>query len=74
MRDVIVLCVQLSSKLKSMPHTVVQLLQEIMQRLETDHGQPLVSMALSLLLVSRHGLLLDELQQLLSYAQLLNGQ
>ena len=64
---------QLSSKLKALPHTVVQLLQEMLQRLETDHGHVLVSHALSLLVCTRHGLLHDELQQLLSYAHLLNG-
>lgn len=46
---------QVTSKLKSLPQTVPQMLQEVLSRLETDLGQEVVSLAMSLLVCSRDG-------------------
>ena len=57
----------------SLPHTVPQLLQEILSRLESDHGVQLVSTALSLLVCSRHGLTEEELKGVLGLHSTLGG-
>ncbi len=46
---------QVMEKLKSLPHTVPQLLQEILARLEEDHGKQVVSTAMGLLVCTRTG-------------------
>ncbi|XP_013407026.1 telomerase protein component 1 isoform X1 [Lingula anatina] len=60
---------KITEKLKSLPHTVPLLLQEVLARLEQDHGQSLVSTALTLLVCARKGLFEEELHMLLSYHQ-----
>ncbi|XP_013380843.2 telomerase protein component 1-like [Lingula anatina] len=60
---------KITEKLKSLPHTVPLLLQEVLARLEQDHGQLLVSTALTLLVCARKGLFEEELHMLLSYHQ-----
>ena len=42
-------------KLKSLPHTIQQLLLEVLGRLENDYGYELVSISLSLLFCARNG-------------------
>ena len=64
----------MTNKLKALPHTVPHLLQEVMTRLELDHGADVTADALSLLVCSRNGLTLEELQLLLSYSQLLKSK
>ncbi|XP_064629950.1 telomerase protein component 1-like [Lineus longissimus] len=63
---------KISDKLKSMPHTVSQLLQVVLERLESDLGVDLVTMAMSLLTCARNGLMEHELHSLLSYSKLLD--
>ena len=46
---------QMGNKLKSLPHTLPQLLGEVLARLEEDHGESLVAAALCLLACSRNG-------------------
>lgn len=46
---------KITGKLKMLPHTVPHLLQEILRRLEEDHGQELVAAALTLLVCTRNG-------------------
>ena len=46
---------QISTKLKSLQHTVPTILQDVLARLETDHGKSLIATALSLLVCSRDG-------------------
>ena len=46
---------KMTAKLKSIPHTMTQLLGEILERLEADHGREVLSAALSLLVCSRNG-------------------
>ncbi len=46
---------QIMDKLKSLPHTLHQLLQDILTRLEEDHGKDVVATAMSLLICSRNG-------------------
>ena len=53
--EVLLHVAQVTNKLKSMSHTTQQLLQEVLQRLETDHGVDLVSTTLSLLICTRDG-------------------
>ena len=65
---------QLTNKLKALPHTVAHLLQEVMTRLELDHGADVTSDALSLLVCCRNGLQPEELQMLLSFSQLLKRE
>ncbi|PVD30085.1 hypothetical protein C0Q70_09346 [Pomacea canaliculata] len=57
----------MASRLKSMPHTTPQLLQEVLVRMEGDHGVDIVSITLCLLLCSRDGLFPEELQDLLAW-------
>ncbi|XP_022100533.1 telomerase protein component 1-like [Acanthaster planci] len=64
---------QVSERLKRMSHTISALLQEVMQRLEGDHGKDLLSTALALLVCARDGLLEDELHSLLSLHTILGG-
>ncbi|XP_021378535.1 telomerase protein component 1-like [Mizuhopecten yessoensis] len=64
---------QVSSKLKSLPHTVQQLLQEVLARLENDLGKETVVMAMSLLICAREGLDAEELHELLSLKSLLGS-
>ena len=46
---------ELTAHLKSLPENLPQLLQAILTRLETDHGQQLVATAMTLLASSRQG-------------------
>ena len=57
---------QVSSKIRQMSSTVAGLLQEILQRLEEEHGSELVSTALSLLVIAQNGLQENELSSLLA--------
>jgi telomerase protein component 1 len=52
---IICIFLQITQKLKSLPHTTPILLQEVLSRLESDLGQDLVSTAISLLVCSRNG-------------------
>lgn len=52
------LTLQVTSKLKSLPQTVPQMLQEVLGRLESDLGQEVVALAMSLLVCSRDGKIL----------------
>ncbi|XP_012935535.1 telomerase protein component 1 [Aplysia californica] len=58
---------KVSDKLKGLPHTTAQMLQEVLERLESDHGVKLVSTALCLLACARDGLYPEELYELLSW-------
>ncbi|WAR22045.1 TEP1-like protein, partial [Mya arenaria] len=60
---------KITSKLKSLPHTVPLLLQEVLSRLEGDLGKEIVSSALCLLIC----LTLGELHDLLSLQALLGS-
>ncbi|XP_077996822.1 telomerase protein component 1-like [Glandiceps talaboti] len=62
---------KVSQRIKSMAQTVSALLQEVMIRLEIDHGKQLISTALSLLVCVRDGLLEDELHALLSISEMM---
>ncbi|XP_052772400.1 telomerase protein component 1-like [Mya arenaria] len=64
---------KITSKLKSLPHTVPLLLQEVLSRLEGDLGKEIVSSALCLLICARDGLTLGELHDLLSLQALLGS-
>lgn len=57
---------EVSSKIRQMATTVPGLLQEILQRLEEEHGQELVTTAMSLLAIARDGLQENELSSLLA--------
>ena len=57
---------EVSSKIRQMSSTVAGLLQEILERLEEEHGLELVTTALSLLVVARNGLQENELSTLLA--------
>ena len=46
---------QFTEKIKSLPQTVPHLMQEVLGTLETDHGNDIVSTALSLIVLSRNG-------------------
>ncbi|KAH3757934.1 telomerase protein component 1 [Pelomyxa schiedti] len=59
---------QLSKKIQSFSETVALLFQDVLERLESDHGRELVSNALSLLKASRSGLLEKEMLAALGYA------
>lgn len=52
------LILQVTSKLKSLPQTVPLMLQEVLGRLESDLGQEVVALAMSLLVCSRDGKIL----------------
>lgn len=52
------LTLQVTSKLKSLPQTVPLMLQEVLGRLESDLGQEVVALAMSLLVCSRDGKIL----------------
>eukprot|EP00058_Branchiostoma_floridae_P011084 XP_002596572.1 hypothetical protein BRAFLDRAFT_128562 [Branchiostoma floridae] len=65
---------QVSQRLRNMAQTVTKLLQEILQRLETDHGRDLVSMAMSLLVSVRSGVSEEDLLGMLSLSRELGEQ
>ena len=46
-------------RLKSIPHTIPQLLQEVLGRLEEDHGKNNIATALGLLTCTRNGKYLE---------------
>ncbi|KAH3757178.1 telomerase protein component 1 [Pelomyxa schiedti] len=52
---------QLTDKIKSLPPSLLKLYDEVLARLELDHGHALVPQALSMLACSRGGLREDEL-------------
>ncbi len=52
--------------LKKMPATTATLLQEVLNRLESDHGIELLSSALAILCIVRHGLKEEEMAEILS--------
>ncbi|CAG5115663.1 unnamed protein product, partial [Candidula unifasciata] len=58
---------KISDKLKSLPHTTAQMLQEILKRLEEDHGQDIVTAAVCLLACAREGLYPEELFELINW-------
>ncbi|XP_059178831.1 telomerase protein component 1-like [Physella acuta] len=60
---------KITDKLKSLPHTTSQMLQEVLVRLEEDHGKNLVSTALCLLACVREGLYPEELYELLNWCK-----
>ncbi|KAH9524948.1 hypothetical protein Btru_028330 [Bulinus truncatus] len=64
---------KISDKLKSLPQTTAQMLQEILCRLEQDHGKELVCSALSLLACARDGLYPEELHELLNWRKTLGS-
>ncbi|XP_071492969.1 telomerase protein component 1-like [Diadema antillarum] len=57
---------EVSIRLKAMSHTISTLLQEVLKRLEDDHGVDIITTALALLVSSRDGLLEEDLHHLLS--------
>ncbi|XP_066270990.1 telomerase protein component 1-like [Branchiostoma lanceolatum] len=65
---------KVSQRLRNMAQTVTKLLQEILQRLETDHGRDLVSMAMSLLVSVRSGVSEEDLLGMLSLSRELGEQ
>ena len=56
---------EISNFLKKMPATLPALLQEVLNRLEIDHGQEFLSAALTLLCIVRNGLSEEELSNIL---------
>ena len=56
---------RVTERIASLPHTVEELFEQVLERLERDHGRELVESALSLLDCSRHGLLESEMLELL---------
>ncbi|XP_019622302.1 PREDICTED: telomerase protein component 1-like [Branchiostoma belcheri] len=65
---------KVSQCLRNMAQTITKLLQEILQRLETDHGRDLVSMAMTLLASTRNGLSEEDLLGMLSLSRELGDQ
>nr|XP_054750200.1 telomerase protein component 1-like [Lytechinus pictus] len=57
---------EVSTRLKAMSHTIGTLLQEVLKRLEDDHGQDMITVALALLVSTRDGLYEEDLHCLLS--------
>ncbi|XP_075925797.1 telomerase protein component 1 [Petromyzon marinus] len=57
---------KVSERIKQMPQTVSGLLQEVLARLEDDHGAPTVRAALASLCCSRTGLADEDLRQVVS--------
>ena len=57
---------EVTAFLKRMPSTVASLLQDVLLRLETEHGVELLSMALAMLCLVRNGLLEYELSSVLT--------
>ncbi|XP_030829174.1 telomerase protein component 1 [Strongylocentrotus purpuratus] len=60
---------EVSTRLKAMSHTIGTLLQEVLKRLEDDHGLDMINMALALLVSTRDGLYEEDLHYLLSLHQ-----
>lgn len=60
---------QLTDKIKNLPPTLPKLFDDVLIRLEDDHGKALVSQALSVLACSRGGLQEDELLAVLKREQ-----
>ncbi|XP_014669734.1 PREDICTED: telomerase protein component 1-like [Priapulus caudatus] len=58
---------KVSAKLRSLPQTTPKLLQDILQRLETEHTHEMIATTLQLVYFARNGLLETELHYLLSY-------
>jgi len=56
---------RLTERIADLPDTLSALFEQVLERLEHDHGQELVHSALSLLACSHHGLLESELLDLL---------
>ncbi|XP_063952437.1 telomerase protein component 1-like isoform X2 [Lytechinus pictus] len=66
---------EVSTRLKAMSHTIGTLLQEVLKRLEDDHGQDTITVALALLVSTRDGLYEEDLHCLLSlHRQLKEGK
>ena len=55
-----------TERIASLPEDIAGLFQQVLERLERDHGTELVASALSLLKCSRHGLLETEMLELLA--------
>ena len=56
---------RVNERIRALPDSVAALIGQVLQRLEKDHGEPLIANALSLIACSRHGLLESELLELL---------
>eukprot|EP01116_Phalansterium_solitarium_P003945 TRINITY_DN1478_c0_g2_i3.p1 TRINITY_DN1478_c0_g2~~TRINITY_DN1478_c0_g2_i3.p1 ORF type:complete len:2362 (+),score=859.43 TRINITY_DN1478_c0_g2_i3:58-7143(+) len=56
---------ELSTRIAALGGTIGRLMDDCLERLESDHGRPQVRLLLSLLLLARGGLLESELRQLL---------
>lgn len=56
---------RVTERIKSLPGDVPVLFEQVLERLERDHGKELIKSALSLLECSRHGLLETEMLELL---------
>ena len=56
---------KVNDRIKVMSSTIPKLLEEVLGRLEKEHGKDLIKQALSLLLVARDGLLESEMLALL---------
>ncbi|KAL4232139.1 hypothetical protein ACF0H5_009714 [Mactra antiquata] len=65
---------RMTAKLKSLPHTVPHLLQEVMSRIESDLGVNVVSTALTLLVCVRDGLEQIELLDLLTLDKIIGDE
>ena len=46
---------KVGAKLKSLPQNLTQLLQSVLARLESDHGEQMVATAMTLLACARQG-------------------
>ncbi|HLF82648.1 MAG TPA: DUF4062 domain-containing protein, partial [Blastocatellia bacterium] len=56
---------RVTERIASLPEGIAELFEQVLERLERDHGRELVESALSLLECSRHGLLESEMLELL---------
>jgi hypothetical protein len=57
---------RVTSRIRTLPNDVAALFEQVLERLDRDHGRQLVCSALSLLECSRHGLLETEMLELLA--------
>ena len=57
---------EVSTFLRKMPATIATLLQEVLNRLEIEHGQELLSAALTMLCIVRNGLKEQEMAEILA--------
>lgn len=62
---------KINDKLKELPHTTAQMLQEVLARLEEEHGVDIITTAFSLLSCARDGLYPEELYDLISWSRMI---